>query len=177
MLISILVITQQWHTGWCGHCYFALLTFITDRQRSCGKVMFSVVSVILLEGRRVPSVQGPRPPPPYRGLVLRPHPYVQGISSLDMFKLVQLGPHCTRATPSPEMFKFVHFEALTVRKWAVAIRLKCLLGTIADDFFLSFRVTCGQAEKSGCSNLGQKLTNSAQFSQVTIVIMSERPTQ
>ena len=53
--------------------------FFTGRQRSCGKEMFSVMCVILS------TVQGPGLPPP------------------DIFKLVQLGPHCVGLwlTPDP----------------------------------------------------------------------------
>ena len=46
----------------------------------------------------------------------------------NMFKLVQLGPHCTGPSPppSPDMFKLVHYEVWTVDEWAVRIWLKCL---------------------------------------------------
>ena len=53
----------------------------------------------------------------------------------NMFKLVQLGLHCTAGhvqtcstrTP-PDMFELVHYyEAWTVGKRAVGIRLKCLI--------------------------------------------------
>ena len=66
--------------------------------------------------------------------------YLYRAPPLDMFKLVQLGPHCTgtppfRASPHPSVqppphptqFRLVHCEARTVGKWAVSIRLKCLL--------------------------------------------------
>ena len=44
-----------------------------------------------------------------------------------MFKLVELGPHCTW-TPSPRPFlKLVHYEAHTVGKLAVGILLECFL--------------------------------------------------
>ena len=43
----------------------------------------------------------------------------------DIFKLVQLGPHCT-GNPL-DIFKLVHYEAYTVYKWAVGIFLECFL--------------------------------------------------
>ena len=52
----------------------------------------------------------------------------------DMFKLVQLGPHCTGTPPSPNIFKLVHYEARTVGKRAVDIRLKCLLVLILERY-------------------------------------------
>ena len=69
--------------------YFLMTTFITARQRSCGKVMFSVVCVcvcVFREGRGIrpltqPPLKHPSPPSPYRALPLS-----------DTFKLVQLGP-------------------------------------------------------------------------------------
>ena len=45
----------------------------------------------------------------------------------DMSKFVQLGPHLTGTTPTPNMFKFVHFVSWTVTKRAVGFQLKCLL--------------------------------------------------
>ena len=49
----------------------------------------------------------------------------------DIFKLVQLGPHCT-APPPPDMLKLVHYEAHTVRKRVAGIRLKCFLVCIVN---------------------------------------------
>ena len=47
---------------------------------------------------------------------------------LDIFKLVQLGPQYTGILTIPlKMFKLVHCPAHTVGKWAVGIRLECLL--------------------------------------------------
>ena len=52
---------------------------------------------------------------------------------LDMFKLVQLGPHCTGPQSRPpntlhlDTFKLVNYEARIVGKCAVGIRLKYLL--------------------------------------------------
>ena len=46
----------------------------------------------------------------------------------DMFKLVQLRPHCT-GIPL-DMFKLVHYEAHMVGKWVVGILLECFLLTM-----------------------------------------------
>ena len=71
--------------------YFLMATFITARQRSCGKVMFSVVCVCVCfqRGGTRPLTQ---PPPPYTTLPLS-----------DMSKLVQLGP------PPPTYLRLVHY--------------------------------------------------------------------
>ena len=53
---------------------------ISVRQRSYGNVIFWVVSVCVFKGKGVP---------------------VQGLAPLDMFKLVQLGPYCTKSTEMP----------------------------------------------------------------------------
>ena len=88
------------------------------RQRSCGKVMFSVMSVC----QQIPSSlsTGPPPTPSVQGPVLVP---VQTCSNL--FKLdlnVQEHP--------PDMFRLGHYVAHNVGKRAVGIRLKCLLVSI-----------------------------------------------
>ena len=59
------------------------------------------------------------------------HSPVQGPP--DMFKPVQLGPHCT---PPPDIFKLIHYEVRTVGKWAVGILLECLLesGILVNDY-------------------------------------------
>ena len=41
-----------------------------------------------------------------------------------IFKLVQLGPHCTE-TPAPDMFKPVYFETRMVGMRAVGILVEC----------------------------------------------------
>ena len=72
--------------------------------------VFNHVSVILFIGR---------------GILYRAHPTsVHGSGFPDMFKLVQLGPDCTL---SPGTFNFVHYEARSVGKRVVGIRLKRLL--------------------------------------------------
>ena len=96
--------------------------------------MISAISVFLQKGG-VPSdhypsnltIQGHLP------TVHDPTPPVQDPQSLfwaclwGMFKLVELGPHCT-CTPSPRPFlKLVHYEAHTVGKLAVGILLECFL--------------------------------------------------
>ena len=62
------------------------LMIVTVYQQSCEKVMFSVLSVCL-------SVQGVMYRDPVSPTGPQPWP-------LDMFKLIQLGPHCTKILPS-----------------------------------------------------------------------------
>ena len=112
------------------------IVIITARQRSCKKVMLSAVSVILL-GVGISPCTGPPPPlPPLYRVSAQP-------SSVDMPPPptwhVQIGPHCTGPqlpfldmfnldlTVHTQTFKLVHYEARTVGKGAVGIRLKCLL--------------------------------------------------
>ena len=71
--------------------------FVTVRQQSFGKVMFSVVCVCLFTGR-------PWDPP-------------------DIFKHAQFGPDCTG---TPDTFELVPYEVRTFWKWAVGILLECL---------------------------------------------------
>ena len=79
---------------------------ITARQRSCGKVMFSVMSVC--------SHHGPHPyPSVYRALVLT----VQTCSTRTSLN---------RAHPL-DMFRPLHYEARTVGKRPVGIPLECFL--------------------------------------------------
>ena len=54
----------------------------------------------LYKARALHRASAPSPPSVYRTLV-----------PLDMFKLVQLGPHCTGTSLPPDMLKLVHFEA------------------------------------------------------------------
>ena len=85
--------------------------------------MFSVVFVSRSVHRgTVPTVQYPGPT---ASLCTgpRPNPLAQRAIPLprDMFKLVQLGPHCTG--PLPNVFKFVQYEACMVGKRAAGILL------------------------------------------------------
>ena len=82
---------------------------------------------VCLSVYREGSLAGPCPPlPPYSALALAPFlykaralhraspprpPVYRTLAPLDMFKLVQLGPHCTGTSLPPDMFKLVHFEA------------------------------------------------------------------
>ena len=89
----------------------------TGSQRSCGKVMFSVICVCLSICLSVclSICEGGL----YRALV---HMYrASAPSPRDMFKLVQLGPHWTGP---PDKFKL---ETCMVVKWAVGILLECFL--------------------------------------------------
>ena len=62
--------------------------------------------------------------PSYRAPLLCTEP----APPLDMFKLVQLGPHCTGTPPLPQdIFKLVHYDAHTVGKLAVGILLEYFL--------------------------------------------------
>ena len=92
----------------------------TDRQRSCEKLMFSVVSVILFGGS---LVQCPGPV----------NPYCTGLHLPDIFKFVSLGPHHTGSPPPPDMFKLVDYEAPTAGKREVGIPLNCLLVTVRNE--------------------------------------------
>ena len=85
-----------------------------------------------------------------------------GNGPLDMFKLIQLEPHCTGPwtcsnlfnldltvqgpahLPPQDMIKLVHYGARTVGKWAVGIRLKFLLLIVNSSSVLvnMFRVIC-----------------------------------
>ena len=102
----------------------------TTYQRSCEKVMFSVVSASSW-GDTTPSN------------VTITHNVLDLIiqaSHTDMFKLVQLGPHCTGISPPPfpcpqYMFKPVHYEAHTVGKRAVDILLECFIVCILWRYF------------------------------------------
>ena len=49
-----------------------------------------------------------------------------GSCSPGMFKLVQLGPHCTGTLPS-NLFKLVHYKVSTVDKRVVGILMECFL--------------------------------------------------
>ena len=90
---------------WCNYRIF------TNCQQSCGKVMFSVMSVCHSVHKGVPhyhyhdaldlTIQGPTRP----------------------LGLVQLGPHCT-GIPQ-DMFKLIHYETCTFGNWAVGILLEC----------------------------------------------------
>ena len=79
------------------------------------KVMFSVVPVYP-RGFPCAGIWSP--------LCTAPWPCLQ---PRYIFKLVQLGPHCTGL---PDTFKLAHYEIQTVRKRAVGIRLKYLLFTL-----------------------------------------------
>ena len=87
--------------------------FFTARQRSCGKVMFSVVSVIMFrKGPHATITHDPQPPAsPYRDIR---GPYCTG---------THLGP----TTPAPEHIKFVHYEAHAVGERVVGILPECIL--------------------------------------------------
>ena len=96
-----------------SHKVILQVFMITASQRSCGKVMFAVLSFCSREGS-----------PLYRPPLATPAP--------GMFKLDQLGSYFTEATitpppPHPDMFKLVHYEALMVGKRAADILLKCFL--------------------------------------------------
>ena len=71
------------------------------------------------------TTQGPPPPsaahPPTEILL------VPATASPDMFKLLQLGLHCTGSLPSQGMFKLFHYEAHTVGRRVVDILLECFL--------------------------------------------------
>ena len=64
--------------------------------------------------------------------------------------LGQLGPHYTGLPPPPKknMFKLVHYEALTIRKWGVGIPVKCLL--VVMTYLLSDGVSIYNAVQTGC---------------------------
>ena len=70
-------------------CKFVIVLLISARQRSFGNVMFSVLCVCLSTGGGVShvTIAPHHAGTPCIGTLPRP--------SLDMFKLVQLGPHCT----------------------------------------------------------------------------------
>ena len=79
---------------------------VTARQRSCWEVMFLVMSVILFgEG----SPQRAQPPSP------------------DMFKILQLGPHCTRTHPQPTYVQTCLLWNVDCRRAGSWHWLKCLL--------------------------------------------------
>ena len=97
------------------------------RQRSCGKVMFSVVSVSLFK-KRAPVLFK-------KGLLCRalaltvPALHRSPALSLDMFKFVQLRRHCTAPLPW-DMIKRVHYEAdfwkVGGEGWHLTKMLSCL---------------------------------------------------
>ena len=94
-------------------CIYLFVVIITARQRSCGKIMFSVVSVH--------QSFWPWGFPPHHTQTR-----TEGFWPPHVFKFVQLGPHCTG--PTPDTFKVVHYEILTVGKRVVfVIWLKCFL--------------------------------------------------
>ena len=97
-----------------GQLPFSLLTFIAARQGSRWKVMLSVMCVCQ-------SVCSQRGIPPYKALV----DLYLALEALDMLKLIQFGPDCI-GTPQ-DTFKLVHYEAPTVGKRAVGIRLEYFL--------------------------------------------------
>ena len=97
-----------------------LLKFSTAHPRSCGKVIFSVVSVGL---SFYPQVGSPYRTSAPTASCTGPRPCLPP----DMFKLIQLGPYCTLLRVPPNTFKLVHYAIQTVRERAVGIRLKCLL--------------------------------------------------
>ena len=98
-------------------CIYLFVVIITARQRSCGKIMFSVVSV----HQSFWPLGFPLPP--------TTHKHAQrGFWPPHVFKFVQLGPHCTG--PSPDTFKVVkvvHYEILTVGKRVVFVYLTEML--------------------------------------------------
>ena len=96
------------------HCCFSITTFYRspmEWRRLCFQPCVSVCSQgapyralapdILCKGL-IPPAQGPSPVPTYRAL------------PPDRFRLVQVGPHCTR-TPSPP-HTLVHYAACTIGK-------------------------------------------------------------
>ena len=91
-----------------------------------GNISVMCVCQSVHRGRGVP-VQGPGPSTLphnllFRALALAPSCKGPGPAPPDMFKLVQLGPHCAGMLPG-----HVHHEAKAVGRRAVGIRLKCLL--------------------------------------------------
>ena len=111
-----------------------LEAFFTARQQSCGKVMFPVVSVCQQGWAPVQgpdpgySIQGQGPHPHYRTQPWHPlyrtlaQPPLQTCSNMfkldlnvqgppDLFKLVQLGIHCT-GTPFPNKFRRIPYEEM-----------------------------------------------------------------
>ena len=92
--------------GYCGilsiHWFTSTkqVSYILRRKRSCGKVMFSVVSFSLSVHRGSSLYTGPHPPRPV---------------------------FCPSPPPPEDMFKLVYYEARTVSKRAVVILLDCFL--------------------------------------------------
>ena len=87
--------------------------------KNLGKVMFSVMSVILITRRG--SCTGSWPCPLlYRAPALTPSICTGPRSPVDMFKRVQLGPR-------PPMLKIYSLWSADCQQVAVGIRLKCLL--------------------------------------------------
>ena len=131
-----------------------LIRYSSANEVVCVGVMFSVVSVCLqmvpmwplsmipLVSHRSCGASNLNPSPvSLPSLYWEPPKHVQTCSTRtspyrtpwDMVKLVQLRPH-TLGTQAhyppphlPDIFKFVHYVAQTVGKWAVGIRLKCHL--------------------------------------------------
>ena len=108
---------------------------VTARQRSCGKVMSSVVCVCSQSGPSVTTTHeaigqsqitlDAAPPPDMFKLVHLETPLLR---PLEVFKRVHLGTQPPAPILPPDVFKLVHYVALTsVRKRAVGIPLKCLL--------------------------------------------------
>ena len=115
---------------------------ITALQPSCGKVMFSVLSVCVSVSHSVTGgvpLQGLGPVPLdlFKLVQLEPHcvgcpipPNTHTHTPIHTFKLVQHRPYCTTAsTPLPPGYiqTCSLYDACTVGKRAVGIRLGCFL--------------------------------------------------
>ena len=120
--------------------------YFTTRQRSCGKVIFSVMSVIMFGGSHVTiihdalelTIQDPLVPAP------TPTPIDLDTCSTWTHHTGTLSPgpaprHGTSLySPPPDMFKRVHYELCTVDEQAVLILLEC--------FLVNFDVHCARYE-------------------------------
>ena len=111
---------------------------VTTCQRSCGKVIFLVLSVChsvhrgvsphvtIIHGALDLAIQGSQPTSGPCPLHMGPH-YTGTLAPLWSLAPIDMGPHCTGTPARQTCSNFLHYEAHTIGKRAVCILLECFL--------------------------------------------------